>query len=104
MSYKKYSRPSFRYKEYEKASLKHLKACQAMLAGLSCKTTTISVAEKEYLLMDIFYLSGYTLECKSLNSVYPDMACATLRYQTNDFCNIVFRNPNLCYNCIVIKN
>jgi hypothetical protein len=63
MSYKKYSRPSFRYKEYEKASLKHLKACQAMLAGLSCKTTTISVAEKEYLLMDIFYLSGYTLEC-----------------------------------------
>ena len=63
MSYKKYSRPSFRYKEYEKASLKHLKACQAMLAGLSCKTTTISVAEKEYLLMDIFYLSSYTLEC-----------------------------------------
>ncbi|MCE2906773.1 MAG: hypothetical protein LW814_17455 [Anabaena sp. CoA2_C59] len=52
-----------RYKEYERASLKHLKACQAMLAGLSCQAKSISVAEKEYLLMDIFYLSGYTLEC-----------------------------------------
>ena len=51
------------YREYEKASLKHLKACQIMLTGLNYQAKSISVQEKEYLLMDIFYLSGYTLEC-----------------------------------------
>lgn len=51
------------YSNYEKASLKHLKACQTMVFTLLHHSASISPKDKSYLLMNIFYLSGYTLEC-----------------------------------------
>lgn len=51
------------YSDYEKASLKHLKACQTMVFALLNHSASISPKDKSYLLMNIFYLSGYTLEC-----------------------------------------
>jgi hypothetical protein len=51
------------YSDYEKASLKHLKACKTMVFTLLHHSASISQKDKSYLLMNIFYLSGYTLEC-----------------------------------------
>jgi len=51
------------YSDYEKASVKHLKACKTMVFALLNHSASISPKDKSYLLMNIFYLSGYTLEC-----------------------------------------
>ena len=51
------------YSDYQKASLKHLKACKTMVFALGNHSASISPKDKSYLLMNIFYLSGYTLEC-----------------------------------------
>jgi len=54
------------YRDYEKAARKHLQTCKSMLLGLDCfesNNMRLSNRNREYLLMDIFYLSGYTLEC-----------------------------------------
>ena len=51
------------YSDYEKASLKHLKACKTMVYALVHHSASISPKDQSYLLMNIFYLSGYTLEC-----------------------------------------
>lgn len=54
------------YTQYKDAALKHLQASKTALRGLSfykgATNSTLNLS-KEALLFDIFYLSGYTLEC-----------------------------------------
>jgi hypothetical protein len=53
------------YTQYKDAALKHLNACKTALYGLKFYhgTTPLSQKKREALLHNIFYLSGYTLEC-----------------------------------------
>jgi len=51
------------YQEYKKAALKHLKSCQAIVDYFDHSYHSISPLGEQYLLMNLFYLSGYTLEC-----------------------------------------
>lgn len=51
------------YQEYKKAALKHLKSCQAIVDYFDHSHHSITPLSEQYLLMNLFYLSGYTLEC-----------------------------------------
>jgi hypothetical protein len=56
------------YKAYQIASLKHLHTCKVMLDSLDLLATNTSAQineghKQEALLHNMFYLSGYTLEC-----------------------------------------
>lgn len=51
------------YIQYKKAALKHLKSCQAIVDYFDHSHHSISPLSEQYLLMNLFYLSGYTLEC-----------------------------------------
>jgi len=56
------------FKDYQRASLKHLTTCKVMLDSIdllaSNKAALINIEnKKKTLLHNMFYLSGYTLEC-----------------------------------------
>ena len=56
------------FKDYQKASFKHLNTCKVMLDSLSLlsSNTTAQINDplkQKSLLNNMFYLSGYTLEC-----------------------------------------
>lgn len=56
------------YKDYQKASYKHLNSCKAMLNSLHLlsgnnQAVLQEPSSQKALLQNIFYLSGYTLEC-----------------------------------------
>ena len=56
------------YKDYQKASYKHLNSCKAMLNSLQLlsgnnQAVLQEPSSQKALLQNIFYLSGYTLEC-----------------------------------------
>lgn len=52
------------YREYQLAAEKHLKACKATLSILATENFNqiLSNEERKFLLMDIYYLSGYIFE------------------------------------------
>ena len=60
------------YTQYKDAALKHLNACKTALHGLKFYhgNTPISQKKREALLHNIFYLSGYTLECIINYAIY----------------------------------
>ncbi len=60
------------YREYQTAAEKHLKACKATLSMLATENfnSILKNKEKEYLLMDIYYLSGYIFECTIIYAIY----------------------------------
>ena len=51
------------YIQYKKAALKHWKSCQAIVNYFDHSHHSISPLIEDYVLMNLFYLSGYTLEC-----------------------------------------
>lgn len=57
------------YTQYKEASLKHLQACKTAVHGLkfyhgrSAITSNLAKPNRDALLLNIFYLCGYTLEC-----------------------------------------
>jgi hypothetical protein len=54
---------SFCYKQYKDAALKHLKSCQQIIKYFNCQYNCISPSIEKELLINVFYLSGYTMEC-----------------------------------------
>lgn len=67
------------YTQYRDASLKHLNACKTALHGLKFYhgSAPLSRRKKESLLLNIFYLSGYTLECIINYSIYKRLGFST---------------------------
>lgn len=79
------------YTQYKDAALKHLQACKTALHGLS---GTVSTTNKDALLLDIFYLSGYTLECIINYAIYKRVGWHTNVYDLIDSNNkISFYKP-----------
>jgi hypothetical protein len=60
------------YTEYQTAAEKHLQACKAALSMfLNENSNNISQRkERQFLLMDIYYLSGYIFECTITYAIY----------------------------------
>lgn len=63
------------YKEYQTASQKHLNTCKAILDSITILNGNTSAqimqnAKQQAVLHNIFYLSGYTLECIINYSIY----------------------------------
>ncbi len=60
------------YTEYQTAAEKHLQACKAALSMLATENfnNVLKRREREYLLMDIYYLSGYIFECTITYAIY----------------------------------
>jgi hypothetical protein len=61
------------YIEYQYAAEKHIKACKSMLSMLATgqfKGFVLSQKEQDYVLMDIYYLSGYIFESAVIYGLY----------------------------------
>jgi len=92
------------YNQYKDASLKHLQACKTALHGLSFyhnKSSAIPTTpqlNKDSLLLDIFYLTGYTLECIVNYAIYKKIGFNNTSdvKQMYNFSNKIafFRRPN----------
>jgi hypothetical protein len=67
------------YSSYKSAALKHLQGCKLALNGLKLSTAhgSISGKMKADLLMEIFYLSGYTIECSVNYAIYKRVGWLT---------------------------
>jgi hypothetical protein len=71
------------YTQYREASLKHLQACKTALHGLrfyrgnSGVISSTPSHNRDALLLDIFYLSGYTLECIINYAIYKRIGWIT---------------------------
>jgi hypothetical protein len=81
------------YQEYKKAASKHLKSCQAIVDYFDHSNHNISPLGEQYLLMNLFYLSGYTLECvinyALFNKIctknrFPKTTCVYNLYDTSE--------------------
>lgn len=71
------------YTQYREASLKHLQACKTALYGLRFYRGNSGIIHstpthnRDALLLDIFYLSGYTLECIINYAIYKRIGWTT---------------------------
>jgi hypothetical protein len=86
------------YTQYKDASLKHLQACKTALYGLkfykgaSGVTTSTPNPSRDALLFNIFYLSGYTLECIINFAIYKKIGWTTnVQHMSNS-------HYSICYN------
>jgi|GEM_PF-2612897 len=84
----------FGYKQYKDAALKHLKSCQEIIKYFNCQYNCISPGTEKELLINVFYLSGYTMECIINYAIFSKIYTSTKSLSKSDNVYRIFDPTN----------